>query len=310
MKNKNNKIKGIVPPLITPLNSRDELDVVGLEKLVEHVLEGGVHGLFLLGTTSEAPGLSYELRYELIRRATAQVNRRVPVLVGITDTSFSESINVANKAAESGADAVVVAPPYYFSAGQEELIEYFEHLCEQLPLPVYLYNMPSCTKIHLAPETIVRLSELKQIIGYKDSSGDLVYMNKVIELLGGRPDFSLLVGQEELLAQSVLFGADGGVNGGANLFPELYVSLYDAAVAGDMATVRVLHHRVIQISLTLYCIGKYGSSFLKGLKCALHLKGICNDYMTDPFHRFRKDEVEKVRRLLTNIEQGDFDLAG
>ena len=297
------KLRGIVPPLVSPLLNRDAIDAEGLDNLIEHVLGGGVHGLFLLGTTSEAPGLSYKLRYELIERATAQVNGRVPVLVGITDTSFSESLNVAKKAADCGADAVVLAPPYYFSAGQPELIEYVEHLCEQLPLPVYLYNMPGCTKIHITPETIVHLSKIEKIIGYKDSSGDLVYFNKVQQLLSDRDDFSLLVGPEELLAQSVLFGADGGVNGGANLFPELYVSLYNAAAAGDLETARKLHRKVIRISLTLYNVGRFGSSFIKGLKCALKLKGVCSDYMTDPFHKFRDAEVEKIKSLLQQIEQ-------
>jgi dihydrodipicolinate synthase/N-acetylneuraminate lyase len=111
-------LRGIIPPMITPLLDRDTLDVTGLERLIEHILGGGVHGLFILGTTGEAPSLSYRLRYELIDRACKQVNDRVPVLVGITDTCFTESINTANKARDAGAHAVVLAPPYYFPAGQ------------------------------------------------------------------------------------------------------------------------------------------------------------------------------------------------
>lgn len=297
------KLKGIVPPLVTPLADRDTMDYQGLEKLIEHVLRGGVHGVFLLGTTSEAPGLSYKLRYELIERSVAQINRRVPVLVGISDTSFGESLLIAEKAATCGADAVVLAPPYYFSASQPELIEYVERLCERLPLPVYLYNMPGCTKIHIEPETLMRLSRMEKVAGYKDSSGDMVYFNKIRERLCDRDEFSLLVGPEELLAQSLLFGADGGVCGGANLFPELYVSLYNAAVAGELERVRALHRKIIRISLGLYSIGKYGSSFIKGIKCALRLKGICNDYMADPFHKFREAEAAKVQQMLAQIEQ-------
>jgi 4-hydroxy-tetrahydrodipicolinate synthase len=284
--------------MITPLQGRDVLDFQGLENLIEHILGGGVHGLFLLGTTGEAPSLSYKLRYDLIEHTVRQVADRVPVLVGITDTSFSESLNMAHKAADCGADALVLAPPYYFAAGQPELVEYVEHLCEQLPLPVYLYNMPGCTKINLDIETVKRLSDLDRVVGLKDSSGDMTYFNKVCAQFAGRDDFSLLVGPEELLAQSVLFGADGGVNGGANLFPELYVNLYNAAVAGDLETARRLHARVIRISSTVYSVGRHGSRFMKGLKCALKLKGICNDYMEEPFHKFRSTEVEKIRGIL------------
>src|SRR5690242_18636907 len=106
-------LTGIIPPMITPLSGRDELDVAGLERLIEHILGGGVNGIFILGTTGEGPSLSYKLRRELIQRVCKQVNHRVPILVGITDTSFVESVTVARSAAESAADAVVVAPPYY-----------------------------------------------------------------------------------------------------------------------------------------------------------------------------------------------------
>src|SRR5215469_14647740 len=105
------KLNGIIPPMITPLSGRDELDVEGLEKLVEHILSGGVGGLFILGTTGEGPSLSYRLRRELIERVCKQVNRRVSVLVGITDTAFVESINIARCAADFGGTAVVAAPP-------------------------------------------------------------------------------------------------------------------------------------------------------------------------------------------------------
>src|ERR1039457_7001473 len=121
-------LTGIVPPMITPLRDRDELDAAGLEKLLEHMLSGGVSGLFILGTTGKGPSLSYRLRRELIERVCKQVNRRVPVLVGITDTAFAESVQLARFAADSGADAVVVAPPYYMPEGQPELQEWLDHL--------------------------------------------------------------------------------------------------------------------------------------------------------------------------------------
>src|SRR6185312_5242098 len=111
-------LTGIIPPMITPLRGRDDLDVAGLERLIEHILAGGVSGLFILGTTVEGPGLSYRLRSELIQRTCKQVHQRVPILVGITDTSFVESVNVARSAGEFGADALVVAPPYYLPEAQ------------------------------------------------------------------------------------------------------------------------------------------------------------------------------------------------
>ena len=120
-------LRGIIPPMVTPLLDADTLDVAGLERLIEHILAGGVHGLFILGTTGEAPSLSHRLRQEFVERVCAQVNGRVPVLVGITDTSFVESLNLAQKAADLGAEGLVLAAPYYFLAGQAELLEYLQN---------------------------------------------------------------------------------------------------------------------------------------------------------------------------------------
>src|SRR5580698_7635322 len=139
-------LTGIVPPMVTPLRGRDELDVAGLERLVEHILAGGVHGLFLLGTTGEGPSLSYRLRRELIERACRSVAGRVPVLVGITDTAFVEAVGLARFAAEAGAQALVLAPPFYYPNSQPELLEYIRHIAPELPLPLFLYNMPTHTK--------------------------------------------------------------------------------------------------------------------------------------------------------------------
>lgn len=296
-------LRGIIPPMVTPLKSRDELDCAGLERLIEHILGGGVHGLFILGTTGEAPSLSYRLRRELIERACRQVSGRVPVLVGITDTAFVESVNVARSAAHAGAQGVVLAPPYYFPAGQEELLEYLQHLAPELPLPLFLYNMPSMTKLVFEPATVRRALDIPGIVGLKDSSGNMVYFHRLQQLLRERPDFSLLVGPEELLGETVMLGGHGGVNGGANLFPRLYVELYDAAMAGNRDRVAALHEVVMRISDTIYSTGRHSSSYLKGLKCALALEGLCDDFLAEPFHRFRDVEHDRVQGALNHVKQ-------
>lgn len=291
-------LKGIVPPLVTPLHARDELDVEGLERLVEHVIAGGVAGLFILGTTGEGPSISYRLRRELIERVSRQVQGRVPVLVGITDTAFVESVFVARWAYEAGADAVVLAPPYYLPEGQPELEEYLDHLVPELPLPLFLYNMPSLTKVSFELETVRRAMDNPRIIGLKDSSGNMTYFHRLISLLPNRPDWSLLVGPEELLPDAVYAGGHGGVHGGANLFPQLYVDLFKAASAGDLPKVRELHAGVMHISENLYRIGRHASAIIKGIKCALSVLGICDDFLAEPFHRFRDEQREQVRDFL------------
>ena len=292
---------GIIPPLVTPLIDRDTLDVAGLERLVEHVIAGGVSGIFILGTTGEGPSLGYRLRRELIERTCALVRRRVRVLVGITDTAFVESVNVARWSAEAGADAVVLAPPYYLPEGQPELQEYLGCLVPELPLPLFLYNMPSLTKVQYELETLRRAMDNPRIIGLKDSSGNMTYFHRAIGLLKYRPDWSLLIGPEELLADAVFAGGHGGVSGGANVFPRLYVDLYHAARAGDIAKARELHALVMRVG-ELYCVGRHSSAIIKGIKCALSVLGICDDCMAEPFTHFREPERAKVQALLAALK--------
>ena len=287
--------------MITPLSGRDMLDVAGTERLVEHLLRGGVHGLFILGTTGEAPSLSYRLRRNLISQVCRQVAGRVPVLVGVTDTAYIESVNLATFAAEAGAQAVVLSAPYYFPAGQQELREYIEDIVADLPLPVFLYNMPTHTKITFEPDTVRAALDMPNVVGLKDSSAQMIYFHKLRAICAQRPDFSLLVGPEELLGESVLFGAHGGVCGGANLFPKLYVELYEAALAGNLERVRALHAQVIRIGRTIYSVGRHGSAFIKGLKCALSCLAICDDDMAEPFQRFRPEHREKVEAHLAAL---------
>ena len=297
----NNQFHGIIPPMVTPLEDWDKLDHHGIEKLINHILKGGVHGLFVLGTTGEAPSLSHQLRKEVIKRTLDQVGTKVPVLVGITDTSFIETINIAEFAAEAGASAVVLAPPYYFPAGQFELIEYIEHLEQRLPLPLFLYNMPSHTKMIFEPETVKKASELPGVIGLKDSSGNMVYFHQLQQLFRDQDDFKLFVGVEELLRETLVLGGHGGVCGGANLIPELYVSMYETSIGGDLKKMGELHERIMQVSSSIYSVGKYKSSYLKGLKCALSIMDLCNDFMAEPFHKFRETERGIIRQHLIEL---------
>ena len=293
-------MRGIIPPMITPLKARDELDVPGLERLIEHITEGGVHGLFILGTSGEAPSLSHRLRRELIERVCRQMRGRVPVFVGITDTSLVEAIDLARHAADAGAQALVTSAPYYFPAGQPELVEYVEKLVVELPLPLFLYNMPQMTKVEFAVETLERLAHLEQIAGLKDSSGNLAYFDKLLELKRQRPDWSVLVGPESLLAETVHRGGDGGVNGGANFYPRLFVDLYQAVKDGNAVREAELQARLLQLG-KVYAVGRHASAVIKGMKCACSLLGLCDDFMAEPFARFNPPEREQVRAILESL---------
>lgn len=292
-------LTGVIPPIVTPLLSDTELDIAGLEKLIEHLIAGGVHGVFLLGTTGEGPNLSYELRKTFVRKACQLVNKRIPVVVGITDTSITGSLEVAEVAYEAGADALVISTPYYVPMSQEEMVAYLRYLVPLLPLPFMLYNMPSCTKMHMSLNTVRKAKELGAI-GIKDSSGDLAYLYSLIEEFKDSPEFSIIVGTELFIPETMINGGHGAVPGGANLFPQLFVDLYDASKKKDPKAIAAFREKIIQIEDKVYNVGHEGSKYIKSIKCALSIMGICNGFVAMPFREFGP---EQQKQLAANLQE-------
>jgi 4-hydroxy-tetrahydrodipicolinate synthase len=296
------KLHGIIPPLITPLAGQDKLDHAGLERLLEHVLGGAVHGVFILGTTGEGPALSYRLRRELIERVCRQVRQRVPVLVGITDTSLVEAVDLARYAADCGAAAAVASAPYYAPPGQDELVGYIKRLVAELPLPLFLYNIPKMTKVIFEPRTIRRLADLSNIVGVKDSSGDMKYFRELVKLKRLRPDWSIFVGLEHQLTEAVRAGGDGGVNAGANYYPHLFVELYEATQSRDTAREKKLQQQLLQLG-KIYRIGNSAAGVVQGLKCACARAGICQEFLAAPFAPYGAAERRKVNGILQKLNR-------
>ena len=291
-------LRGIITPLVTPLLNRDELDTAGLERLVERVITAGCSGVFVLGSTGEAQALSYRLRLDMVRETVRLAAERVPVLTGITDTSIVESIDFGNASVEAGASALVTAPPYYFRLSQRDLLRHSRTLADELAAPLFLYNMPSMTKLVYDADTVAVAAEHPNIIGFKDSGGDLIYFQRVLRLVSARPDFSVLIGPEELLGQAVLLGAHGGIAGGSNLRPEIYVALYNAAAQHNFEDMVCLERRIMDLSEHVYRVGDPVTSYFRGLKCALGLEGICSEIPAAPLQPFDDAERDKIREWL------------
>lgn len=301
---------GIFPPLVTPLtrdgSNKDgagglDLDVEGLARLLDHTIAGGVTGVFALGTTGETASLPCRLRQAMVEETCRLVDSRVPVLIGITDTCLAQSLELAAVAHEAGAACVVAAPPYYYAISQDELVDYYEQLLARLPLPLLLYNIPSCTKIALEIDTVRRLADHPQVLGIKDSSRDWDFFRSLAKAFAGRDDFSLLVGPEILLARAVQAGAVGGICGGANMYPSLYVELRQAAADGDPQRVAELHAVVERISETIYSVGQGNARLIQGIKAALCGLGICGDTMAPPLSSLSEEGRAQVAGFLSNL---------
>jgi 4-hydroxy-tetrahydrodipicolinate synthase len=292
-------LNGIIPPIVTPLLSNTELDVKGLKNLINYLLEGGVHGVFALGTTGEATNLEYSLRKEFIKLTCEFVGKKVPVVVGITDTCIEGSLEIANTAKDAGADAVVISAPYYLPISQNEFVFYLEQLVPQLPLPFLMYNMPSCTKMHMSIPTVRRAKELGAI-GIKDSSGNLPYLLSLIEEFKDSPEFAVIAGTEMFIPETMMNGGHGAVAGGANIFPSMFVELYNASVERDLEKIEYFKGKMMQIEEKIYNVGSNSSKYIKTIKSALAAMGICSDYVAMPFNRF--DEVKR-NRIKQNINE-------
>jgi 4-hydroxy-tetrahydrodipicolinate synthase len=294
-------IRGIIPPLVTPLTDNCQLDVAGLERLIEHVLDGGVHGLFLLGTTGEGPSLPVKLQHSLIRHTCRLVDRRVPLLVSISHSCLAESLELANFAAELGCDAVVATPPYFYPLPQKYVLKYYLQLIRELPLPLMLYNMPAVTGTPIELETAQRLAEQECVLGIKDSSGSLETFQQFIEITRTRPDFSILVGPEHLLGTTLARGGTGGVSGGANVWPQVFVGLYDAAIQNNQADVKQLSQSIDDFG-EIYRVGPMSiPAIIARTKSALSICNVCSDTTANPISCVTPAEKERIGAILTQL---------
>lgn len=290
-------IRGIVPPLVTPLTTDAKIDVAGLERLVEHVIAGGVHGIFLLGTTGEAAAISLEERRRLIHQAAHFIRGRVKLLVGVTSDCLGDAIAMTLYAAKEGADGVVVASPCYLPLDQAELIAYVHSIVLQSPVPVVLYNMPRLMRSSYEIQSLQRLIQNDRIVGIKDSSGDLEYLERVCEVAKQRPDWSVLVGSEDLMIESVEIGAHGCVGGGGNVWPRLLTDLFNAALGHDWPRAKLLQEQLQSLHQILVH-GKYAAGGVRGLKCALEIMGICSGRMADPYRACDTEQRAAIHEVL------------
>lgn len=284
---------GIVPPIVTPLSPSQNLDLPALRRVIERVLRGRVHGVFVLGSTGESPSLSMDLRRILIEETCSMVRGRAPVLVNVSETALTHSFQLAEYAAKAGAAALVLSPPCYFPLHQQHLASYVRKFAASSPLPIFLYNVPQYAHNEFAPATVGELSHIPNIIGLKNSNGSLDYLGAVRAATAHRAGFNVLVGNEETLFHALLKGAHGGVCGGANMFPELFVELYEAVAGKRQSEAESLHQLVARLAEAVYTTGPSESSYLRGLKRALSLLYICDDVLAEPLQPF--NEMERAQ---------------
>lgn len=312
MVNHQRKLGGIIVPLVTPLSdAKGAIDVPALERVIAHVVGGGVDGLLLLGTTGEGPSLGMEHKRELVRAATAIAGSTAPVYVCITDTALVDALALAEVAASCGASAVVAAPPFYFPVEDEQIVGYYQWMCRSLALPLILYNMPATTRTPLSRRVVERLVRLPGVIGLKDSGGDWEEFHG-FQAVQSRQDAegkaaALLMGDEKLLARAARAGAAGGVCGSGNFAPEVFRHLFAAAAQGNCAERGTLDEfkKQAEAFRELYAIGTGWGRGIANLKYALSCVGLCEPTMALPLTEPREHERMLIEAWLERVSELD-----
>ncbi len=290
------RIQGIFPAVPTPLTEDEQLDEPALERLIEHLLSGGVHGLWMLGSGSEAPNLSDDVRRCVIEVAVHLVRGRVPILVGTSALSTRQTIANTRLAGELGADGAFILAPYYYVHSQDELQAYFEMVLQETDLPIMLYHNPYNTKLPLSLGLVEALSVHERVIGIKDSGGDFTFTQALLRRFRDRPDFRIFQGFETTVAATILLGGQGAVLGMPNLAPRMCVELYNAASQGDISRAFALQARLTELLESLWSgLDSTDGLFIGGIKTGLWLLGICSPRTTRPFRPLTTEENQQLR---------------
>src|SRR5437764_1023026 len=228
------QLRGIIPPAVTPMQANEDLDLPRLRATLDRLLAAGVHGLLVLGTTGEFYALDEAEKQAVIAEAVAHTNRRVPVIAGTGAETTREAVRLTKMAEKEGADGVSIITPYFISPNQQEIFDHYRRIAENTSLPVILYNNPStCGGLKIDPDTVGRLAEIPNILGVKDSSGDLQNTQEYLKVVPER--FSVMMGRDTLIFPSLVMGTRGAVPATGNIAPRLLVEIYETFQRGDVA---------------------------------------------------------------------------
>lgn len=231
-------IKGIIAPIITPMNEDESVNYDELRNQIDRLLDNGIHGIFVFGTNGESYILSEDEKVEIMRVAVDQVAGRVPVYAGTGLNGTLDTIRLSKKAKEVGVDVISVITPGFAAASQEEIYTHFKTVAENVDLPIILYNIPARTGNAIAPATVGKLSKIPNIVGAKDSSGNFDTILQYIEQTRSGDEFAVLAGNDSLILWSLLAGGSGGIAGCSNVYPYTLAQIYEQFLADDLKKAR------------------------------------------------------------------------
>ena len=299
------EIRGVIVPILTPMHRTETVDVSSLRRLVNYLIDSGVHGIWASGTTGEFGSLSDEERLKSIETVVDEVAGRVPIIGNVSGASTQLSLNMAREVQEMGLDGVAVTPPYYYPNSQDELLAHYRHISDGIGGPLWVYNIPQTVKTAVAPGTIATLAHERTVVGVKDSSGAGELLAE-LNILCEQGDISLLrfLGTVFRITNAGGVGVHGVIPGIANLVPEASARGWEAGESGDAATVRECNAKLLIAGkiATLSRGGSANAASFAGMKSALKMMGVLDsDTVSRPLRPLTEEEKQGIPAILEEL---------
>ncbi len=292
----NFKPEGILPAMITPLTADDNINLPVLRQLINYLIDGGVNGIFAIGTTGEFYAMSNNDYRQILEATVDEVAGRVPVYAGANAISTKACVDLANIAQQAGVDALSVLTPYFINPTQEQVYNHFKTVAENTNLPILLYNNAPKTHVNITPKTAHELSLIPNIVGIKDSTGDLTMTGEYIRLTRGQ-DFSVMMGRDTMIYGALCYGATGGVAACANVAPKLVCDIYTNFKAGNHAAALEAQYKLAPLRIAFEL-----GTFPAVIKESLEMLGIPVGKCYSPIGPLNSDEREKLKVILKEME--------
>lgn len=288
-------IHGVIPPIVTPVNAEERVMENSLRQIVDHVINGGVHGILSLGSNGEFFGLDREEQERAAAITIDHARGRVPVYVGIADITTRECVRWARWAEQRQAQAISILHPMFLSPNDDELYQHFKAVAEATSLPVLLYNNPDRMRCGISANLLERLAAVPNIVGIKESSGDMTLTAEFIRRTRDR-DFKVIAGRDILILSTLAYGGAGTVASTANFVPELVVEIYEKFTAGDLPGALEAQYRLAPLRMA-YNLG----SFPVVTKDYMHLLGFEVGEPVKPNQRCLPENLAKLQKLLDSV---------
>ena len=296
------EIKGIIPPIITPMNDDESINVAELRAQVNRQIEGGVHAIFCFGTNGEGYILNGKEKELVLRTVIEETNGRVPIYAGTGCISTKETIEQSKMAQALGADVLSIITPSFAAASQNELYEHYKAVAEAVDMPIVLYNIPARTGNALAPATVAKLAQIDHIVGAKDSSGNFTNILAYIDAGKSKKNgtFSTLSGNDQLIIWNLLAGGTGGIAGCANVYPHVMASIYNLFMEGKIEEAKAANASIASFRACF----KYGNPNTI-VKTAVAMLGYNVGKCRAPFNQVPEEGVKALEKVLKeNAEKG------